>query len=77
MCMIMVIEELALLKAKDIADMNEKKSLVVVGADTVVAHDGKILGKPKSEQDAFDMIKGYQGDKHQVRICRQLETVYP
>lgn len=61
-----IVKELALLKAKDIADMNEKKSLIIVGADTVVAYDGKILGKPKSEQDAFDMIQGYQGDKHQV-----------
>ena len=61
-----IVKELSLLKAKDIASMNEKKSLIVIGADTVVAHDGKILGKPQSEQDAFDMIKGYQGDKHQV-----------
>ena len=61
-----IVKELALLKAKDIADMNEKKSLIIVGADTVVAYDGKILGKPQSEQAAFDMINGYQGDKHQV-----------
>ena len=61
-----IVKELSLLKASDIASMNEKKSLVIIGADTVVAHDGKILGKPQSEQDAFDMIKGYQGDKHQV-----------
>ena len=61
-----IVKELALLKAKDIASMNDKKSLIVIGADTVVAHNGKILGKPQSEHDAFDMIKGYQGDKHQV-----------
>ena len=61
-----IVKELSLLKAGDIASMNDKKSLIVVGADTVVAHNGKILGKPKSEQDAFAMIKGYQGDKHQV-----------
>ena len=61
-----IVKELSLLKADDIASMNEKKSLVIIGADTVVAHDGKILGKPQSEQYAFDMIKGYQGDKHQV-----------
>ena len=61
-----IVKELALLKAKDVASMNEAKSLIVIGADTVVAHNGKILGKPQSEQDAFDMIKGYQGDKHQV-----------
>lgn len=61
-----IVKELSLLKAKDIASMNDAKSLVVIGADTVVAHNGKILGKPQSEQDAFEMIKGYQGDKHQV-----------
>lgn len=61
-----IVKELALLKARDIADQNDSKNIIVIGADTVVAHNGKILGKPQSEQDAFDMIKGYQGDKHQV-----------
>ena len=57
---------MALLKAKDIAEQNDRKDLIVIGADTVVAHRGAILGKPKSKEDAFDMIKGFQGDKHQV-----------
>lgn len=61
-----IVKELSLLKAKDIASLNDAKSLIVIGADTVVAHNGKILGKPQSEQEAFEMIKGYQGDKHQV-----------
>ena len=61
-----IVKELALLKARDIAAQNDSKNIIVIGADTVVAHNGKILGKPQSEQDAFDMIKGYQGDKHQV-----------
>ena len=61
-----IVEELAVLKAKDIAEKNEQKNLIVIGSDTVVAHEGKILGKPQSETDAFEMIKGYQGDKHQV-----------
>ena len=61
-----IVKELSLLKASDISSMNDRKSLIVIGADTVVAHNGKILGKPQSEQDAFNMIKGYQGDKHQV-----------
>lgn len=39
---------------------------IYMGADTVVAFDGKILGKPKSRQDAFDMIKSFQGVTHQV-----------
>ena len=61
-----IVKELALLKAKDIAEQNDAKSMIVIGADTVVAYNGAILGKPKSKEDAFDMIKGFQGDKHQV-----------
>lgn len=61
-----IVKELALLKARDIAEQNQAKSLIVIGADTVVAHKGAILGKPKSGEDAFEMIKGFQGDKHQV-----------
>lgn len=61
-----IVKELALLKAKDIAEQNDAKNMIVIGADTVVAHNGTILGKPKSKDDAFEMIKGFQGDKHQV-----------
>lgn len=61
-----IVKELALLKAKDIAEQNDGKNTIVIGADTVVAHKGAILGKPKSQDDAFEMIKGFQGDKHQV-----------
>lgn len=61
-----IVKELALLKAKDIAEQNDAKNMIVIGADTVVAHKGAILGKPKSKEDAFDMIRAFQGDKHQV-----------
>lgn len=61
-----IVKELALLKAKDIGEQNQARSLIIIGADTVVAHKGAILGKPKSKEDAFEMIKGFQGDKHQV-----------
>ena len=61
-----IVKELALLKAKDIAEQNDAKNMIVIGADTVVAHKGAILGKPKSKEDAFEMIKAFQGDKHQV-----------
>lgn len=61
-----IVKELALLKAGDIAKQNDGKNLVVIAADTVVAHKGMILGKPHSEEEAFQMIKGFQGDKHQV-----------
>lgn len=61
-----IVKELALLKAKDIAMQNERRNLIVIGADTVVAHKGLILGKPQSEEEAFEMIRGFQGQKHQV-----------
>lgn len=65
-----IVKELALLKAEDVVEQEimllNGEELVVIGADTVVAHAGKILGKPKSKEDAFHMIKGFQGDKHQV-----------
>lgn len=38
----------------------------VVGADTVVVIDGKILGKPKNEKEAFSMLKSLSGRSHEV-----------
>ena len=39
---------------------------VVLGADTVVVLDDKILGKPKDKDDAFNMIKMLSGRVHSV-----------
>ena len=39
---------------------------VVIAADTVVVCDGRILGKPKDEADAFRMLKMLSGRAHQV-----------
>lgn len=42
-----------------------------IGADTVVAYQNKILGKPKDEEDAFLMLHMLQGKGHQVHtgVC--------
>ena len=61
-----IVKELALQKASDIVDRTKKQRVTVIGADTVVVHNGKILGKPKSENEAFAMIKEIEGDQHQV-----------
>lgn len=56
-------------KAEDLPEGSNKENeeeLVVLGADTVVALDGKILGKPKDEEEAFHMIQSLQGRAHQV-----------
>lgn len=39
---------------------------LVIGADTVVACDGKILGKPADAEDAKRMLRLLQGKEHQV-----------
>lgn len=39
---------------------------IVIGADTVVAIDGKILGKPKDKADAYNMLKMLSGREHSV-----------
>ncbi|MCM1115279.1 MAG: Maf family protein [Clostridium sp.] len=38
----------------------------VIGADTVVAVDNQILGKPVDRQDAFNMLKRLSGRYHSV-----------
>ena len=38
----------------------------IIGADTVVVHKGRILGKPRSEEDAFVMLKRLRGNWHKV-----------
>lgn len=39
---------------------------IIISADTVVALDGKVLGKPIDEEDAFRMLKYLQGRSHFV-----------
>ncbi|QOE06875.1 Maf-like protein [Pseudomonas asiatica] len=39
---------------------------VVLGADTAVVLDGRILGKPENREDALAMLAGLSGREHQV-----------
>ncbi|KAF8941336.1 N-acetylserotonin O-methyltransferase-like protein-like protein [Dissophora ornata] len=39
---------------------------LVIGADTVVAHNSQILEKPRSEQDAIEMLTSLSGSTHMV-----------
>ncbi|NJE10755.1 Maf-like protein [Thermococcus sp. MAR1] len=47
-------------------EVYERVGGTVIGADTVVSIDGKILGKPKDEGDAFRMLKLLSGRVHRV-----------
>ena len=58
------VEELA--KRKALAVWEENKDAVVFGCDTVVAVDGRILGKPRDDDEAFEMIKMLSGKAHTV-----------
>ena len=57
---------LRLSKEKAISVINKGAMLPVVAADAIVALDGKILGKPADESDAFSMLKMLSGKWHQV-----------
>jgi len=69
--------ELASLKALDVAssikayndnhpDTYTPVDMLIVGADTIVSVDGRILGKPKDEAQAFDMLKQLRNNTNYV-----------
>ncbi|WP_461828673.1 Maf family protein [Aquifex sp.] len=55
---------LSRLKAKSVWLKN--KDALVIGADTVVYFRGEILGKPRSEEEAFRMLRSLSGNWHTV-----------
>ncbi|WP_270386520.1 Maf family protein [Blautia hansenii] len=59
------VEELSYLKCSDIYEKS-LGDVLVIGADTVVASEGKILGKPSSQKDAVKMLQSLQGREHEV-----------
>lgn len=58
------VKKLAIAKAKDIADNYPQEW--IIGADTIVLLNNKILGKPDSRSKAREMLKGLSGKTHQV-----------
>lgn len=72
-----VVMELSKQKAEEVAamvssyseqhkDITTPSDILVIGADTVVAYDGKILGKPKDEADAKATLTMLSGNTHSV-----------
>ncbi len=53
-----------------------KENDILITSDTIVWHKDKSLGKPKNEQDAFDMISYLSGETHEVitSVCFKTKT---
>lgn len=71
-----VVLELSMQKADDVyrkvlndrleKEVLDNKEYIIIAADTVVAVDNKIMGKPANIEEAYDMISLIQGRKHNV-----------
>lgn len=66
-----VVKELSFQKAEDVlkkalGKYGDEKDILVIGADTVVAFEDSIYGKPGDRDDAIRMLKSLSGRIHQV-----------
>lgn len=62
-----LVEQLSLRKAQAVSSRGgHEEGGIVIGSDTVVVLDGHILGKPKDEQEAIDMLRALAGRTHRV-----------
>jgi len=59
-----IVKYLAKLKASPFLNLSENDILIT--ADTIVWHKGEMLGKPKSEKEAREMLKNLSGKSHKV-----------
>lgn len=56
------VERIAAEKARAAAGVDR----IVLAADTVVVHEGRVLGKPGHPEEARSMLRRLQGDSHEV-----------
>jgi septum formation protein len=59
-----IAEKLALSKAKEVARSIERG--LVLSADTLIVHDGTVIGKPKDRSDAERILECLSGTVHRV-----------
>ena len=59
------VKNLALQKAMAVKSKCEATD-IIISADTVVAYDNKILGKPNDAKEAFEMLRSLSGRTHAV-----------
>jgi septum formation protein len=56
---------LASQKCEDVVSRIDR-DCIVIAADTIVIRGNRMLGKPESEEDAFEMLKSLNGQWHEV-----------
>ncbi len=61
-----IVKCLSAKKAENVSKTLDNEDCVVIAADTVVAFEDRILGKPKDEEDAKNMLKILSGNVHFV-----------
>lgn len=74
-----IVIELSSQKAIDVGNANRsgvEDNTLIIGADTVVALDGEVMGKPKDREQAIAMLKKLQGRTHCVYtgVCLHYKT---
>lgn len=60
-----LVEAISSMKAEEVSE-KQKGPAIIIGADTVVVHEGNVLGKPKDEASAKQMLRALQGSSHEV-----------
>lgn len=60
-----LVKRLAELKAESVARKLDGEN-IVIGADTIVYFDGKIIGQPMGEEDAKNTLRMLSGKTHEV-----------
>lgn len=59
------VKNLSLGKAQNVANKIESAN-IIIGCDTIVYHNKKVLGKPKNEEEANKMLTSLSGNSHFV-----------
>jgi len=62
-----VVQELSLRKALAVIErLGSGQDGIVVGSDTIVVTNGRVLGKPRDEEDSAAMLRSLAGRAHEV-----------
>lgn len=64
---------LRMAKEKGAAIADNHRADLVIASDTIVLHEGQVLGKPRNRAEAFEMLRQMSGKTHQVYTAVSLQ----